>query len=84
MALNVPSYILTHSVKVSTKLTMSKNQNPISDEVVVDQDLERQAHFAAAGLPITPLNLLPETLVPATGGEIQRNFGCSPWRGGSF
>ena len=51
MALNMANYIMRHSVNVSTMPKIWKKQNHVSDEVVVERDLERQAIFGAVGLP---------------------------------
>ena len=61
MALILANYIMAHSVKVSLMPIMSKNQNHVDDEVAVEQDLERQAIFAAIGLSHSALNLLTDT-----------------------
>ena len=61
MALNLANFFMAHSVKVSIMPNMSKNQDHVSNEAVDELHLERQPIFAAAGLPIAPLNLLTDT-----------------------
>ena len=66
--------MMTHSVKVSTMPNMSKNQNHVSDEGAGELEVERQAHFAAVGLPDSPLNLLCETQKAVGHGKLDSEF----------